>query len=29
MPSMNSEYDQARAFLDPRIEALLIEIAAP
>ena len=29
MPSMNSEYDQARAFLDPWIEALLIEIAAP
>jgi len=29
MPSMNSEYDQARAFLDPRIEALLIEIADP
>lgn len=27
MPSMNSDYDRARAFLDPRIEALLDEIA--
>lgn len=27
MPSMNEQYDRARAFLDPRVEALLSDVA--